>query len=86
MVILIFIFLTPNRWFSVGERPRCGEHQSPIAKTLILGPEVIANEADKEQIEQLIRTMTGCPNPEVSAVRKMVGQDGKTIGFEVDIR
>jgi hypothetical protein len=86
VVILIFIFLTPKSWFSVGERPKVSEHQSASALTLVLSPEVIANEADKVQIEQQIRALTGRPNPEVLAVRKVVGQDGKTISFEVDIR
>ena len=81
----MFIFLTPKSWLSSGERPQTTEHQSPIA-TMILTPEVVANEADRGQIEQLIRTRTGRPNVEVLAVRKVLGADGKTVSFEVDIR
>jgi hypothetical protein len=86
VVILIFIFLTPKSWISSGERPRMSPHQSPIATTLVLSPEVIANEADKGQIEQQIKALTGRGDIEVVAVRKLVGPDGRTRSFEVDIR
>jgi hypothetical protein len=86
VVILIFIFLTPKSWVENGERPRPSTHQSPSAATLILGPEVIPNEADKPQIAERIRALTGRDNAEVIAIRRVVGQDGRTLRFEVDIR
>jgi hypothetical protein len=86
VVILIFIFLTPNRWFSSGERARNIGHQNPVVRTLILGPEVVANEADRRQIEQRVKDLTGRPDVEVVAVRKMVDANGRTRSFEVDIR
>ena len=85
VLILVFIFLAPKEWLSSGERPRVGEHQSPIA-TMILTPELVANEADRGQIEQRIRTLTGRPKVEVLDVRKVFGSDGKVVSFEVDIR
>jgi hypothetical protein len=48
VVILVFIFLTPSRWFSNGERPMAKEHQSPVT-TMLLTPEVVTNEADRGQ-------------------------------------
>ena len=86
VVILVFIFLTPKSWLGSGERPTAKEHQSPIARTLVLGPEVVINEEDRSQIEQRVRVLTGRTNVEVVAVRKVVGSDGKTISLEVDIR
>lgn len=86
MVCLIFIFLTPKSWFANGERPVANEHQNHVAATVLLGPEVVANETDKRQIADRIKTMTGRAEVEVVAVRKMVGTDGSTRGFEVDIR
>jgi hypothetical protein len=85
-VILVFIFLTPKSWLSSGERPQAKEHQSPIAMTVFLSPEVVTNEADKGQIEERVRMLTGRSKIEVVAVRKVVGPDGRTISFEVDIR
>jgi len=86
VVILIFIFLTPKSWFAGSERPRNTVHQSPVAATLVFGPEVIVNEADKGQIEQQIKTLTGRPKVEVLAVRRILDLDGRTRSFEVDIR
>ena len=86
VVILIFIFLTPNSWFSNGERGLNIGHQSPVAKTLLLGPEVIDNETDKRQIQARVRELTGRTDVEVVAIRKMQYADGRTRGFEVDIR
>ena len=85
VVCLIFIFLTPSWWFSNGERPKAKEHQSPIA-TVVLGPEVVTNETDTSQIERQVRTLTGRTQAQVVAVRKVVGPDGRTVSFEVDIR
>ena len=85
-VILVFIFLTPKSWLGSGERPRPGEHQRPVAMTVVLRPEVIVNEADKVQIGEQIKALTGRAEVEVVGVRKVVGSDGRTISFEVDIR
>jgi hypothetical protein len=86
VVILIFIFLTPKSWFANGERPQQTVHQSPIATTVILSPEVIANEQDRGQIEQRVKALTGRSNVEVVAVRKKLDDEGRTRSFEVDIR
>jgi len=61
-------------------------HQSAIAERVVLGPEVIVNETDKSQIEQRVKELTGRQQVEVVAVRRVVGEDGKTRSFEVDIR
>ncbi|MFN2530783.1 MAG: hypothetical protein ABR555_05770 [Pyrinomonadaceae bacterium] len=86
VVILIFIFLSPKSWFSSGELPPSAEHQSRTTATVLLTPEVVANEKDKDQIQQQVRTQTGLLDAEVIAVRKVVDQQGRTIRFEVDIR
>jgi len=86
VVILIFIFLTPKRWFSESERAGNTLHQSPVTQTVLLSPEVIENAPDKGQIEQRVKALTGRTNVEVLAVRKVVDSDGKTRSFEVDIR
>ena len=86
MVILIFIFLTPKTWFASSERPVNTVHQSPVARTLVLSPEVVGNEADRGQIEQQVKALTGRVKVEVLDVRKVVDSDGRTRSFEVDIR
>lgn len=86
MVILIFIFLTPKSWFASSERAPNMVHQSPVAATVLLSAEVVGSEADKGQIEQQVKALTGRSKVEVLAVRKVVDPDGRTRSFEVDIR
>ena len=55
-------------------------------RTVILGPEAIANEADRGQIEQQVKSLTARSKVEVLGVRRVIDANGKTVGFEVDIR
>ena len=86
MVILIFIFLTPKWWFTTGERAQSMEHQSPVARTVLLSPEVIVDERDKGRIAEQVKALTGRTEIEVVAVRRILDRDGRTRSFEVDIR
>ena len=86
VVILIFIFLTPKCWFENGERQSYLRHQSVPALTLLVGPELIENAQDKGQIEQVVREFTGRKDVKVLDVRRVTGADGRTRGYEVDIR
>jgi len=86
VVILVFIFLTPKSWFLSGERAQNIVHQSRVAATLVLSPEVIVSEEDKAQIAERVKTLTGRTNVEVLAVRRVRDAGGKTLSFEVDIR
>ena len=83
---MIFIFLTPKSWLSGGERPHTETHQNAVVTTVVLSPEVVLNEADRSQLEERVRALTGRTNVEVVNVRKVVAADGKTRSFEVDIR
>ena len=86
VVILIFIFLTPKSWFENSERRSYAAHQNRTASKLLLGPELIENTQDKVKIEQVVRTFTGRTEVQVVDIRKVVDKDGKTLGYEVDIR
>jgi hypothetical protein len=86
VVILIFIFLTPKSWFENGERRGVSAHQNPIASTVLVGAELIDNAGDRRHVEQVIRTFTNRSDAQVLNVRPVVGSDGKTRGYEVDIR
>jgi hypothetical protein len=86
VVCLVFIFLTPKGWFDNGELPQAIAHQSPVPMTIVLGPEVIASEADTSKIEQQVRVVTGRSDAKVLRVRKVVGDNGRTLGFQVDIQ
>ncbi|HEY3027895.1 MAG TPA: hypothetical protein VGJ55_17230 [Pyrinomonadaceae bacterium] len=86
VLILIFIFLTPKSWFGTGELHRIERHQSTVAATLLLPPDVIGNEADRGSIERQVRSMTGRSDAVVTAVRRKVDPQGRLAGYEVDIR
>jgi hypothetical protein len=86
VVILIFIFLTPKTWFETGERRSVMAHQTPSASTLLVGAEVVEKAQDTPQLEQRLRAFTGRSDLQVLSVRKVTGSDGKTTGYEIDIR
>ena len=86
LLILIFIFLTPKSWFENSERRALLAHQTPVASTVLVGAELIDNMDDKGQVERLVRTLSNRPNAQLVNVRKVVGDDGKTRAYEVDIR
>lgn len=86
VLILIFIFLTPKSWIDSSELTRNIGHQSRVAQTLVLSPEVVVNEADKRQIADRVKALTGRKEVEVVDVRKLTDPGGRTLSFEVDIR
>ncbi len=86
VAILIFIFLTPKSWFENSERSGTFRHPNQPASMVVIGPELIENAQDKGQVEQLVRDFTGRHDVKVLEVRKVVGADGRTRGYEVDIR
>lgn len=53
---------------------------------VLLAPEVIASEQDTLKIEQQVKAITGRSDAKVLGVRRLVGDDGRTLGFEVDIQ
>ncbi|HEV2826452.1 MAG TPA: hypothetical protein VGW76_02530 [Pyrinomonadaceae bacterium] len=61
-------------------------HQNPVASTVLVGAELIGNAEDRALVEQVIRTVTNRSNVQVLNVRPVVGSDGKTRAYEVDIR
>ena len=85
VLILAFIFLTPKSWFEGSQRRLEQAHRNPAA-TLLIGPEVIKNELDTVNLQHQARTLSGRPDAEIVAVRKVLDQNGKTLGYQVDIR
>jgi hypothetical protein len=85
VLILVFIFLTPKSWFEGSERAASG-HQTAAITTVLLGTEVVDNESDRAKIEQRVRTLSRRSDAQIVAVRKVMDKDGKTVGYQVDIR
>jgi hypothetical protein len=86
VLILVFIFLTPKSWFEGSERRAASGHQSPATTTVLLGAEVVDNELDRAHLEQRVRTLSGRSDAQIVALRKVQDKDGKTVGYQVDIR
>ncbi len=86
VLILVFIFLTPKSWFESGERHAVRRHQSPATTTLLLESEVVDNELDRSHLQQRVQTLSGRTGAQIVAVRKVLDKDGKTVGYQVDIR
>jgi hypothetical protein len=53
---------------------------------VLISPELIENAEDTGQVEQVVRNITGRADVKVVKVRKVVDKEGKTRGYEVDIR
>ncbi len=85
-LILVFIFLTPKSWFEAGERQARVMHQSPTSATVYVIAEVAGNEEDKGRLQERVRALSGNANAEVVAVRKVQDKEGRTLGYQVDIR
>jgi hypothetical protein len=86
VLILAFIFLTPKSWFLNGERHSFTQHQTPTLSRLYVSAEVVENAEDNASWEQRARAITGRSDVRVLEVRKRLGQDGRLVGYEVDIR
>jgi hypothetical protein len=86
VLILAFIFLTPKSWFEGSERRAVSGHPSPATTTVLVGAEAIDNEGDRLILEQRVRTLSGRSGVQIVAVRKVLDKDGKTVGYQVDIR
>jgi hypothetical protein len=87
VLILAFIFLTPQRWFDNGEL-RSGEtHQNvPMAKQVILQAETLSPNPGANEIEQRIQVLTNDFRAQVKEVRPIQDTAGKIVAYEVDIR
>ena len=85
-LILVFIFLTPKSWFVGSERQGGSMHQTPIPASVFVSAEVVENERDTSRLRERVRALSGRANAEVGAVRKVLDKDGKTVGYQIDIR
>ena len=85
-LILVFIFLTPKSWFEGSERGAGLKHQSPVAATVFVSPEVVENQKDRQRLRDHLRAISGRSNAEVGPIRKVVDGEGKTVGYQVDIQ
>ena len=87
LLILAFIFLTPQRWFQNGELHPSATHQNP-GSTIFILPETSDREVilDRQDIEQRVRNATKNPALTVKGFRPQYNAGGKLVAYEVDIQ
>ena len=77
LLIVAFIFLTPNRWFEKRE-----QLATKTARVIVQASDLPAGRQD---IERTVRTLSGDPNAEVLEVRERTDAAGK-LYYDIDIR
>jgi predicted protein tyrosine phosphatase len=61
-------------------------HQNPTSATVYITAEAAEKEEDKGKLQERVRALSGQPNAEVMAVRKVLDKEGRIRGYQVDIR
>ena len=86
-LILAFIFLTPARWFQTGELRAGQAHPTPSARAyLLVDPAEKSVQIDRAELERRVRNVTGRADATVTQWRERRDEQGRIVGFEVDIR
>lgn len=97
VMILAFIFLSPQSWFNTGKPRFDAAHRNESAKAsrlLLLTAESLAAQSDSSglkepninDIEQRVRALPEHENVVVRGARPVKTQDGRIVAYEVDIR
>jgi hypothetical protein len=86
-LILAFIFLTPQGWFRTGELRSEGAHPTPSARAyLLVEPAEKGVQIDRAELERRVRSLTGRPEVTVTGYSPRRDEQGRIVGYEVDIR
>jgi hypothetical protein len=85
--ILAFIFLTPQSWFRTSELRPVEAHPTPSARTyLLVEPGSPTPQIDKAELERRVRALTGRSETTVTNWQPRRDEQGRVVGYEVDIR
>jgi hypothetical protein len=88
LLILVFIFFTPKSWFESSELEYSKAHRKGASSPVL----VLANAGDdlslldKSQIENRVRALSGKSDATITNIRPQMGDNGKVVAYEVDIR
>lgn len=87
VLILAFIFLTPQRWFDNGELRSGKTHRNDaMVKQVILPAETLPPNPVLAEIEQRIHVLTNDFRAQVKEMRPIRNAAGGIVAYEVDIR
>src|SRR5207302_10830472 len=73
VLILVFIFLTPKGWFENTEYRRSHAAQT----TIVMQADLIGNQADRANVEQRARDLSGRPDARITAMRERRDTSGQ---------
>ena len=80
VLILVFIFLTPKSWFA-----NTSYNPQATVTHFVVPVQLVSPQADNAEIGRRAKELFNRPNGEIISI-KPVDQEGKLIGYEVDIR
>jgi hypothetical protein len=86
VLILVFIFLTPQRWFENGELRRASAHQSQVSTLHLMVDKNSTVELNRDEVERRVRVITKRPEIKVTDVRPTRDAAGAIVAYEVDFR
>ncbi len=87
VLILAFVFLTPKSWFARGElnTPQAHHNVTAGAKKLLLSPENLGQNPGAQEILRGAQVAIADPDVRVKGWREVLGADGQTVAYEIDI-
>ncbi len=86
-LILAFIFLTPHGWFKTSELKQVEVHPTPSARAYLpVEPEKSGVQIDMAELERRVRIETGRPEATITGIEPKRDEQGRIVGYEVDIR
>lgn len=86
VLILAFVFLTPQSLFERGKLMRDAAHPSSLTTvTIVASPGSSVFFPDKNEIENSVRNMPGRSGARVKAVRPLKDASGQVVLYEVDL-
>lgn len=81
LLIVAFIFLTPKAWFDKRE-----QYATQTSRLIVQTKDFSPDKAvDKAVLEKRVKELSGRPDAEIVAWRKMENESGETF-YEIDIR
>jgi hypothetical protein len=87
LLILAFIFLTPQKWFANTEfTARAALRMNRPATIFLENPGGAATNLPREEIERRVRHLTNRPAAKIVNVRESKDAQGRIVAYEVDIR
>jgi hypothetical protein len=86
VVILAFIFLTPKSWFDNAEFRKTHMVLQAPPTVVMLDTDAAGKPMDASEIERRVRQLSGHSEAQITRIQERRDQNGKLMGYEVDIR